>query len=258
ASGCGCRHRTHQAHHRPAQPASGQRPRRQGLLQPARPLTAAEVACFGSALSGYGTPHSAQSAAFWPCRNPPSVACPKVSLWKQTQTASSNSSISSRTSPTRSPPSERTLSSMRPPCSCSGWGGRRFPHGPGRCGACCPKNSPVRRRRTRTLSSTRWARVADRPRRTLTVRDAMTTRVVVTSPDDPVADAAAAMVRQRVGSALIVQGRFLAGILTERDVLRAAASGSDLTNSPVSAWMTRDPEQVSPDTTVEDALQLML
>jgi CBS domain-containing protein len=100
--------------------------------------------------------------------------------------------------------------------------------------------------------------VADQPRRSLTVRDVMTTRVVVTSPDEPVADAADAMVRQRVGSALIMQGRFLAGILTERDVLRAAASGTDLTHSPVSAWMTKDPEQASPDTTVEDAGQLML
>jgi CBS domain-containing protein len=100
--------------------------------------------------------------------------------------------------------------------------------------------------------------VADQPRRAITVRDVMTTRVVLTSPDDPVADAAAAMVRQRVGSALIMQGRFLAGILTERDVLRAAASGNDLTHSPVSAWMTKDPEHASPDTTVEDAAQLML
>jgi len=92
----------------------------------------------------------------------------------------------------------------------------------------------------------------------MTVREVMTARVVLTSPDDPVADAAAAMVRQRLGSALIMQGRLLTGILTERDVLRAAASGSDLTHSPVSAWMTKDPEQASPDTTVEDALQLML
>jgi CBS domain-containing protein len=104
----------------------------------------------------------------------------------------------------------------------------------------------------------RSAKVAydpSRPSRALTVRDVMTTRVVTTSPDDPVAEA---MVGQKVGSALIMQGRFLTGILTERDVLRAAASGSDLANSPVSAWMTKDPEQASPDTTVEDALQLML
>ena len=107
----------------------------------------------------------------------------------------------------------------------------------------------------------RSAKVADGPRRpnhALTVGDVMTTRVVTTSPDDSVADAAAAMVAQKVGSALIMQSRFLAGILTERDVLRAAASGSDLTHSPVSAWMTKDPEHASPHTTIEDALQLML
>ena len=39
---------------------------------------------------------------------------------------------------------------------------------------------------------------------------------------------------------------------------RTMASGSDLTTSPVSAWMTKDPEQASLDTTVEDAAQLML
>lgn len=99
---------------------------------------------------------------------------------------------------------------------------------------------------------------SSRPGRAGTVGSVMTTRVVTTSPDDPVADAAAAMVSQKTGSALIMQGRFLAGILTERDVLRAAASGTDLTRSPVSAWMTKDPEQASPDTTIEDALQIML
>ena len=100
--------------------------------------------------------------------------------------------------------------------------------------------------------------MADQARRALTVRDLMTTRVVAVGPDEPVAAAAAAMVQRGTGSALIMQGRFLAGILTERDVLRAAASGSDLTHSPVSAWMTKDPEPASPDTTLEDAAQLML
>jgi CBS domain-containing protein len=86
----------------------------------------------------------------------------------------------------------------------------------------------------------------------------MHTQVVSTSPDAPVAVAAAAMVRAKTGSALVMQGRLLAGILTERDVLRAAASGSDLTSAPVSTWMTRDPDSATPDTTIEDAAQLML
>ena len=100
--------------------------------------------------------------------------------------------------------------------------------------------------------------MADGPRRPVSISDLMTTRMVFASPDDPVATAAAAMVQQKVGSALIMQGLFLAGILTERDVLRAAASGSDLTSSPVSAWMTKDPESAFPGTTVEEAIQLML
>jgi CBS domain-containing protein len=100
--------------------------------------------------------------------------------------------------------------------------------------------------------------VGDDSLRARTVGDVMTPCVVATSPDGPLADAASAMVRQKVGSALIMQGRLLVGILTERDVLRAAASGTDLMHSPVSAWMTKDPEQASPETTVEEAAQLML
>ncbi|HET9975322.1 MAG TPA: CBS domain-containing protein, partial [Streptosporangiaceae bacterium] len=72
------------------------------------------------------------------------------------------------------------------------------------------------------------------------------------------AEAAAAMVRESVGSALVMQGPFLAGILTERDVLKAAASGADLTAVPVSGWMTRDPQSAPPDTPAEEAAQIML
>lgn len=84
--------------------------------------------------------------------------------------------------------------------------------------------------------------MAETVRRPLTVGDLVHARMVSISPDSPVAEAAAAMVREKVGSALVMQGPFLAGILTERDVLKAAASGSDLTTLPVSAWMSKDPQ----------------
>jgi CBS domain-containing protein len=100
--------------------------------------------------------------------------------------------------------------------------------------------------------------VAETGRRVLTVADVMHTRMVSTTPDSPVAEAAASMVREKVGSALVMQGRFLAGIITERDVLKAAASGADLTAMPVSAWMTKDPQSAAPDTLIEDAAQIML
>jgi CBS domain-containing protein len=107
-------------------------------------------------------------------------------------------------------------------------------------------------------SCTKSAKVADTARRSLTVGDLVHVRMVSTGPDSPVAEAAAAMVRESVGSALVMQGPFLAGILTERDVLKAAASGADLTAIPVSAWMTRDPQSAPPGTPVEDAAQIML
>lgn len=90
------------------------------------------------------------------------------------------------------------------------------------------------------------------------LRDLMTRRVAVTTPEASVAAAAADMVQANVGSAVVMQGSFLAGILTERDVLRAAASGEDLSASAVSAWMTPDPQAASPDTSVEEAAQIML
>jgi CBS domain-containing protein len=90
------------------------------------------------------------------------------------------------------------------------------------------------------------------------LRDLMNRRVAVTTPETVVAAAAAGMVEENVGSAVVMQGPFVAGILTERDVLRAAASGEDLSVSMVSAWMTPDPHSASPDTSVEDAAQIML
>jgi CBS domain-containing protein len=90
------------------------------------------------------------------------------------------------------------------------------------------------------------------------LRDLMSTQVAATTPDTSVAVAAAGMVEASVGSAVVMQGPFLAGILTERDILRAAASGEDLSASRVSAWMTPDPQSANPDTSVEDAAQIML
>jgi CBS domain-containing protein len=90
------------------------------------------------------------------------------------------------------------------------------------------------------------------------LRDLMNPSVISTTPEASVTEAAASMVRARVGSAVVMQGSFLAGILTERDVLRAAASAEDLLHSPVSAWMTPDPQAVTLDTRVEEAIQIML
>lgn len=88
--------------------------------------------------------------------------------------------------------------------------------------------------------------------------DIMTTDVCTAAPETAVADAAASMVRGRFGSVVVLQGPLLVGIFTERDVLRAASSGADLTRSPLSRWMSRDPETVEPEVDSEDAAEIML
>jgi CBS domain-containing protein len=90
------------------------------------------------------------------------------------------------------------------------------------------------------------------------LRDIMTREVFSVSRDTSVAEAARAMVKGRFGSAIVKQGAMTLGIFTERDVLRAAASGDDLTASPVSKWMTPDPTTAGPDDDSEEAAQTML
>ncbi|MCA1843229.1 MAG: CBS domain-containing protein [Actinobacteria bacterium] len=88
--------------------------------------------------------------------------------------------------------------------------------------------------------------------------DIMTRDVFTAASDAPVAEVARSMVKGRFGSVLVTQSSMLVGIFTERDVLRAAASGADLTESPIADWMTKDPETAAPDTDSEDAAEMML
>lgn len=90
------------------------------------------------------------------------------------------------------------------------------------------------------------------------LRDLMTSDVLTTSPDTTVAGAAEAMTDRRIGSACVVDedGR-LRGIITERDVLRAAASGRDLGDERVTEWMTPDPVTVGPDEVPSEVATVM-
>lgn len=87
--------------------------------------------------------------------------------------------------------------------------------------------------------------------------DIMTHQVFTTEAETPVGEVAQAMVKGRFGSALVMKGGWIEGIFTERDVLRAAASGKDLRAAPISEWMTSDPMTVPPDMDSEEAAQIM-
>ena len=91
-----------------------------------------------------------------------------------------------------------------------------------------------------------------------TIADVMTKDVVTLSSDSTVSDAAHVMVRGGFGSVIVVHGRMLLGILTERDVLRAAASEEDLRSASVERWMTPNPDTSEPNLDTEEAVGLML
>lgn len=91
-----------------------------------------------------------------------------------------------------------------------------------------------------------------------TLKEIMTRDVYTTTGEASVSEVANSMVKGRFGSAVVMEGSWLIGIFTERDVLRAAASGAGLTSSPVSEWMTGDPVTAGPDMDADDAAEIMM
>lgn len=92
---------------------------------------------------------------------------------------------------------------------------------------------------------------------TRAVVDLMSTPVVTAGPDEVLAVAARSMVVAGVGSVVVVDGAGLpVGILTERDLVRAAEGHADVEADPVARWMTAAPEVAAPDMAVDDALDL--
>lgn len=90
------------------------------------------------------------------------------------------------------------------------------------------------------------------------VRELIGGTATVCGPDLLLAEAARVMIDERIGSIGVVEGGRLVGILTDRDLVRAAASGVDPGGARVQDWMTPDPDCLSPDTDVEDAAEWLL
>ncbi len=91
-----------------------------------------------------------------------------------------------------------------------------------------------------------------------TLKEIMTAEVFTIARDTPVAEVAGSMLKGRFGSAIVMEGSVLIGIFTERDALRAAASGADLNSAQVASWMTEDPVTASPDMEADEATEIMM
>jgi len=74
----------------------------------------------------------------------------------------------------------------------------------------------------------------------------------VCGPDTTLFEAAAAMESSDLGSLAVVEGMDLIGLVTERDIRRAVAKGTDL-DTAVSTLMSDEPDTFDPDLDVWDA-----
>lgn len=90
------------------------------------------------------------------------------------------------------------------------------------------------------------------------VRELISGEVLTIAADASMREAAVAMNGAEVGSLAVIDKGEFAGILTERDVLRAVASGADLERDTIGRWMTDYPDSFSPDMEVTDAADWML
>src|SRR5579871_3245509 len=82
---------------------------------------------------------------------------------------------------------------------------------------------------------------------TMLVRDLMSAPVVTCDGSTTLEAAADRMREAAIGSVIVTGERKVTGILTERDLLRAAAAGADPKAEAVALWMTANPDVLGPE-----------
>ena len=86
----------------------------------------------------------------------------------------------------------------------------------------------------------------------------MTTKVVTVDISERVEEALRLMVKFDVGSIIVVDKQKPVGIITERDITRAALRGDSLLRLPVRSLMSRPLQTTSPNTEIWRTFELML
>jgi CBS domain-containing protein len=89
------------------------------------------------------------------------------------------------------------------------------------------------------------------------VSEIMTSAAVIDQSDDTLAEAARKMWKQQTGSLLVMDDDDLVGILTERDILKAVASGAKMDDVRISEVMTKDLLTVGPQASLREAAKIM-
>ncbi|AEH25352.1 CBS domain-containing protein [Pyrococcus yayanosii] len=84
-------------------------------------------------------------------------------------------------------------------------------------------------------------------------------KAVVVRPDDTVHKVARVLSRNKVGSAVVMKGDEILGIVTERDILdKVVAKGKDPKAIKVEEIMTKTPVKIEYDYDVQEAIEVMI
>jgi CBS domain-containing protein len=82
--------------------------------------------------------------------------------------------------------------------------------------------------------------------------------VVTIAPDATVADLIALLAQHRIGALVVsIDGKAIAGIVSERDVVQTLARGVQTLNDPVSSIMTPTVYCAPPEAHIDDLMALM-
>ena len=81
---------------------------------------------------------------------------------------------------------------------------------------------------------------------------------ITVAPEDTLGEVAERMSAQNVGAVIVKDFGRMIGILSERDMLRAMAARVHTSEARVRQFMTPDPITASPETTFDEASQIML
>src|SRR5688500_4752420 len=92
--------------------------------------------------------------------------------------------------------------------------------------------------------------------RLMILRELMSSPVLTAEPEETLASVAARMHDGHVGSVVVVDEGTCRGILTERDLMGATGSGAG-PEANVGEWMTVDPISAGPETTWNEASEIL-
>ena len=91
----------------------------------------------------------------------------------------------------------------------------------------------------------------------ISVRDAMITKVITTTKETGVIDAAKMMLKHDIGGLVVVDGSEPIGIITEKDFTKILAKEANPHDLKISQAMSKKLVTISPDASIVDAAKLM-